>query len=102
MRQGVAANQRNHFTSGMLYERRVQLIATLSTGDSALVLGSNAEFELRRPFGVRIVSGLILSQALTLSMTRVVYLSFYRFGRLMRRRFGGRFNTESASGSPAE
>jgi len=49
-----------------------------------LMLGSGAGSELRRPLGFAIVGGLILSQALTLFTTPVVYLYLDRFGAWLR------------------
>ncbi|MGH7095292.1 MAG: efflux RND transporter permease subunit, partial [Stellaceae bacterium] len=54
-----------------------------------LMLGTGTGSELRHPLGVTIVGGLIFSQMLTLFTTPVIYLSFDRLGRAMRRRFGG-------------
>jgi multidrug efflux pump len=58
-----------------------------------LMLGTGTGSELRHPLGVTIVGGLILSQALTLFTTPVIYLGFDRLGQAVRRRFGGVFNT---------
>ena len=67
-------------------------------GALPLMLGAGTGSELRHPLGVTIVGGLILSQALTLFTTPVIYLGFDRLARMTRRRFGRRFNSES----PAE
>ena len=50
-------------------------------GGVPLALGSGTGSELRRPLGVAIVGGLIVSQILTLFTTPVVYLFFDRIGR---------------------
>ena len=55
-------------------------------GALPLALGHGAGSELRRPLGLAIVGGLIVSQALTLFTTPVVYLWFDRLQRSMRAR----------------
>ena len=50
-------------------------------GGVPLALGTGTGSELRRPLGISIVGGLILSQVLTLFTTPVVYLFFDRIGR---------------------
>ena len=45
-------------------------------GAVPLALGSGAGSELRRPLGVTIIGGLIVSQCLTLFTTPVIYLFF--------------------------
>jgi len=50
-------------------------------GGIPLALGSGTGSELRRPLGITIVGGLILSQVLTLYTTPVVYLFFDRLAR---------------------
>jgi multidrug efflux pump subunit AcrB len=56
-------------------------------GGLPLALGTGTGSELRRPLGITIVGGLIMSQALTLFTTPVVYLYLDRLQlRLGKRR----------------
>ncbi len=54
-------------------------------GAVPLALGSGTGSELRRPLGVTIIGGLLVSQLLTLYTTPVVYLWFDRLAEAMRR-----------------
>jgi multidrug efflux pump len=50
-------------------------------GALPLMLGTGTGSELRRPLGISIVGGLILSQILTLFTTPVIYLALDSLGR---------------------
>ena len=62
-------------------------------GGVPLALGTGTGSELRRPLGISIVGGLLISQVLTLYTTPVVYLAFDRLARRL-----GRYRV----GNPAE
>jgi multidrug efflux pump subunit AcrB len=54
-------------------------------GGLPLALGSGTGSELRHPLGITIVGGLLVSQALTLYTTPVVYLWFDRLAKRFER-----------------
>jgi len=63
-------------------------------GGLPLALGSGTGAELRRPLGITIVGGLLVSQVLTLYTTPVIYLMMDRIAR----RFGKRRAPEAVTG----
>ena len=62
-------------------------------GGLPLAVGSGTGAELRRPLGITIVGGLLLSQVLTLYTTPVIYLFMDRIAR--------RFTRKRATPAPA-
>ncbi len=87
----VAEREHGKSTTDAIFEAcqlrfRPILMTTMAAlfGALPLAFGSGTGSELRRPLGITIVGGLIVSQVLTLYTTPVVYLFFDR----MRLRFG--------------
>jgi multidrug efflux pump len=65
-------------------------------GGLPLALGNGIGSELRRPLGIAMVGGLLLSQVLTLYTTPVIYIFFDNLAkRLATYRAGGNENPES-------
>ncbi|MDR6815225.1 hydrophobe/amphiphile efflux-1 (HAE1) family protein [Neorhizobium sp. 2083] len=54
-------------------------------GALPIALGTGASSELRQPLGIAVVGGLIVSQALTLFITPVIFVEMDRFGRFLSR-----------------
>lgn len=74
------------YEAGLLRFRPI-MMTTLAAlfGALPLAMGSGVGSELRRPLGIAIVGGLILSQLLTLYTTPVVYLALDRVAARFRR-----------------
>ncbi|MEO8755670.1 MAG: efflux RND transporter permease subunit, partial [Casimicrobiaceae bacterium] len=68
-------------------------------GALPLALGAGDGAEMRRPLGIAIVGGLMLSQLLTLYTTPVVYLYLDRFALWAKRRRAAR-NVAGPAGVP--
>lgn len=83
-------NSRDAIFQACLLRFRPILMTTMAAmlGAMPLVLGTGTGSELRRPLGIAIVGGLILSQVLTLYTTPVVYLYFDRFSHWWARAHG--------------
>ena len=84
--QGMSPQEAIH--QAALLRFRPILMTTLAALFAAvpLMLGFGEGAELRRPLGLAIFGGLVVSQVLTLFTTPVIYLAFDRLGR----RFGGK------------
>ena len=70
-------------------------------GGLPLALGRGTGSELHRPLGITIVGGLIVSQALTLFTTPVVYVYLDRFRMFLRSLFSGEDPSMAEGGSVA-
>ncbi|HEY4349860.1 MAG TPA: MdtB/MuxB family multidrug efflux RND transporter permease subunit [Paraburkholderia sp.] len=66
-------------------------------GALPLILGSGAGSELRRPLGIAIAGGLVVSQLLTLFTTPVIYLGFDSLARRLRARFHRRTGSDAGT-----
>ncbi|MGC2660804.1 MAG: efflux RND transporter permease subunit [Bryobacteraceae bacterium] len=92
----LAVERRDHKTpkeavfEACLLRFRPIMMTTMAAalGGLPLALGTGTGSELRRPLGITIVGGLIVSQALTLYTTPVIYLYMDRFSLWLNRRRG--------------
>ncbi|HEY0297067.1 MAG TPA: efflux RND transporter permease subunit [Bordetella sp.] len=94
-REGKSAREAIH--QACLLRLRPILMTTMAAllGAVPLMLAAGSGAELRRPLGLVIVGGLLLSQLLTLFTTPVIYLFFDRLGTAVRRRWNARADTRS-------
>ncbi|MDK1250980.1 MdtB/MuxB family multidrug efflux RND transporter permease subunit [Cronobacter dublinensis] len=85
--QGMSA--REAIYQACLLRFRPILMTTLAAllGALPLMLSTGVGAELRRPLGIGMVGGLLVSQVLTLFTTPVIYLLFDRLGHAVHRRF---------------
>jgi multidrug efflux pump len=83
--QGLSTRDAIH--QACLLRFRPIMMTTMAAllGGIPLALGTGTGSELRRPLGISIVGGLLVSQLLTLYTTPVVYLYMARLGRWVRR-----------------
>jgi multidrug efflux pump len=83
--QGLSATEAIY--QACLLRFRPIMMTTMAAllGGLPLALGTGTGSELRRPLGITIVGGLLVSQVLTLFTTPVVYLFFDRLGRRYRK-----------------
>ncbi len=95
--QGLAPREAIH--QACLLRFRPIMMTTMAAllGGIPLALGSGTGSELRRPLGISIVGGLLISQVLTLYTTPVIYLYMGRLGAWL-----GRGRKKKPAAVPAE
>ena len=84
-RQGLSPREAIHEACLMRFRPIMMTTCAALFGALPLAFGTGEGSELRHPLGISIVGGLIVSQALTLYTTPVIYLYLDRFGRWLRR-----------------
>jgi multidrug efflux pump len=81
-REGGKSPEESIYQACLLRFRPIMMTTMAALlGGIPLALGTGVGSELRRPLGITIVGGLILSQILTLYTTPVVYIYFDKLGR---------------------
>jgi HAE1 family hydrophobic/amphiphilic exporter-1 len=104
----IAAEREEHLSTeqairkAALLRFRPIMMTTMATilGGLPLMIGTGTGAEIRQPLGYAIVGGLVVSQALTLFTTPVIYLYLDRLSGSLRRRRAAR--SSEAHAVPAE
>jgi multidrug efflux pump len=85
-KEGLSPRASIHKASLLRFRPIMMTTMAALLGGLPLALGSGTGSELRRPLGITIVGGLLLSQVLTLYTTPVIYLYMERLKRFLLRR----------------
>ena len=83
-RDGMAPHQAIRHAALLRFRPIMMTTAAALLGALPLALGNGIGAELRRPLGISIVGGLLLSQLVTLYTTPVIYLYLERFAAWLR------------------
>jgi multidrug efflux pump len=103
-RQGRSAADAIYTASLLRFRPIMMTTMAAMLGALPLALGSGDGAETRRPLGIAIVGGLLVSQVLTLYTTPVIYLYLDRFGAWCRGKWARRYAylPPAAAGEPAQ
>jgi multidrug efflux pump len=97
--EGLSSHEAIYRASVLRFRPIMMTTLAAMLGALPLAIGFGEGSELRRPLGISIVGGLLVSQALTLYTTPVIYLYLDRF-RLWAMRARGRGDPRLAHGGP--
>ncbi|PYP84597.1 MAG: nodulation protein [Blastocatellia bacterium AA13] len=102
--EGMKAEEAIYQASLLRFRPIMMTTMAALLGGLPLALGSGTGSELRKPLGIAIVGGLILSQLLTLYTTPVIYIFFDRLGGRLARRKGnkGKHRTQETANASAQ
>ncbi|HYA71679.1 MAG TPA: efflux RND transporter permease subunit, partial [Roseiarcus sp.] len=96
-REGLST--REAITQACLLRFRPIMMTTFAAlfGALPLAFGTGEGSELRHPLGIAIVGGLLVSQALTLYTTPIIFLYLDRFGNWLHRLWGRIYNKDESA-----
>ncbi len=98
-RAGKSATDAVHEASRLRFRPILMTSICAMLGGIPLMVGSGIGSQIRTPLGFTIVGGLLVSQALTLFTTPVIYIAMDKLGRAISRKKGAKGGERSA-GAP--
>jgi multidrug efflux pump len=100
--EGLGSREAIYQASLLRFRPILMTTVAAMLGALPLAVGFGEGSELRRPLGISIVGGLLVSQVLTLYTTPVIYLYLDRFRLWAQQRWGGRRRLRGHAAEPGE
>lgn len=85
-REGASPEEAIRMASALRFRPIIMTSLAAALGAVPLIIANGYGAELRRPLGISILGGLVVSQALTLYSTPAVFLTLDAMGRAVKRR----------------